>query len=196
MVAGLREMTLWCRTICGRLYSKFPDASLWLSWEKWVASLSAFAASRKATDQPPEELFQLLLRIGHRNEETASTVSGALGASRDVDSLRDLRLWLKIVRAACVPTGSSVTCVQALLRPCMWAWGTRPVALQTGHLGYAPEDADAADDVVVFRGIKAELVVRKVNDSERRIIGPAFVCGAMQGQYLRSSSVSQTYTLV
>ena len=76
------------------------------------------------------------------------------------------------------------------------AWGMRPVLLDTGRLGYTPEDAKLDDQVVVFHGVKAPLVVRKTTGDAYGIIGPAHVCGVMEGAFMRTPAPSHTYVLI
>ncbi|KAM7211190.1 Heterokaryon incompatibility protein (HET) domain containing protein [Rhypophila decipiens] len=100
------------------------------------------------------------------------------------------------------------------------AYGMRPLALNGGgrigkrYLGYGPEPTVEADEVVVFEGVKAPLVLRKVRfnqeitttdrnvcmayDAEgyyyHRIIGPSYVCGVMEGQLFNDTHQHQPTT--
>ncbi|KAM7203888.1 Heterokaryon incompatibility protein (HET) domain containing protein [Rhypophila sp. PSN 637] len=100
------------------------------------------------------------------------------------------------------------------------AYGMRPLALNGigGHgkryLGYGPEPTEEGDELVVFEGVKAPLVLRKVRfspeittpgsivemayDAEgyyyHKIIGPAYICGVMQGQLFNDTHQHQPAT--
>ncbi|KAK4208496.1 heterokaryon incompatibility protein-domain-containing protein [Rhypophila decipiens] len=100
------------------------------------------------------------------------------------------------------------------------AYGMRPVALNGigGHgkryLGYGPEPTEEGDEVVVFEGVKAPLVLRKARlspeittigsyldvayDAEGyyyyKIIGPAYICGVMEGQLFNDTIQDQPAT--
>jgi hypothetical protein len=64
------------------------------------------------------------------------------------------------------------------------AWGMRAIRLEGGYIGVAHEDVEEKDEVVVFLGTKAPLVVRRVpsNTTCYKIVGPAYVSGVMEGQ--------------
>lgn len=74
--------------------------------------------------------------------------------------------------------------IQSALRS---AQGIRPLDLDR-RLGYGPEPADVDDEVVIFEGVKAPLVIGKVTvpaDTAQQcyeIIGPEYVGGVMQGE--------------
>jgi hypothetical protein len=87
----------------------------------------------------------------------------------------------------------SVEAVQSLFRS---AWGIRPLALDRGHLSYGPESAEPGDEIVIFCGVKAPLVVRKVDGTAYKILGPAHVCGVMQGQFMDTNPPGQKYVLI
>jgi hypothetical protein len=72
----------------------------------------------------------------------------------------------------------------------------RPLALDGGHLSYGPESAEPGDEIVIFYGVKAPLVVRKVDGTAYKILGPAHVCGVMQGQFMDTNPPGQKYVLI
>jgi hypothetical protein len=69
----------------------------------------------------------------------------------------------------------------------------RVLALETGYVGNAPEQTEIGDEVVVLYGTKAPLVIRKVDESIYTILGPAYVCGMMKGQFLALDLQPQTF---
>ena len=182
----------------------FPEASFWLWWAEWVSALREFstgAVNQRRASSASEDLFELLLRVNPRSGDANPAMSRGLGAARDVNGLIDLRFWLR--RVPDMPGDNTTTrpkitsVVQAVSQPYMWAWGMRPVILDTGYIGYAPENTESGDEIVVFYGVKAPLVIRRLFDERvHKIIGPAYICGVMQGRFLETDPPGQTFTLV
>ena len=79
------------------------------------------------------------------------------------------------------------------------AWGMRAISVEGGYFGCAPEDAEENDEVVIFLGTKAPLVVRRtVSDAAcYKIVGPAHVSGIMDGQAMAKPELPcRKYVLV
>lgn len=87
---------------------------------------------------------------------------------------------------------------QSLIRTIkLWAAGCRGFSSKFGRIGYAPETALEGDQVVIFYGVPAPLVIRKVEPGYFRILGPAYVYGVMEGEFLRDGHPpSKTFFLV
>jgi hypothetical protein len=189
--------------------STFPLAPFWIWWTKWVTALWSFALANLCQQDDRKVLnsaLELLLR-------KASTDLKGLAAARNLHDLIDPHFWSNIVpntsqqfntemedgNATAEPeTRLSVEAVQSLFRS---AWGMRPLALSGGHLGYGPESAEPGDEIVIFYGVKAPLIVRKVDvdGTAYKILGPAHVCGVMQGQFMNSNPgdpPGQKYVLI
>lgn len=184
--------------------SAFPIASFWIWWIKWVTALWSFALVNLCQQDDRTVLnsaLELLLR-------KASTDLKGLAAARNLHDLIDPHFWSNIVpntsqqfntemedgNATAEPeTRLSVEAVQSLFRS---AWGMRPLALDGGHLSYGPESAEPGDEIVIFYGVKAPLVVRKVDETAYKILGPAHVCGVMQGQFMDTNPPGQKYVLI
>lgn len=79
------------------------------------------------------------------------------------------------------------------------AWGMRAISVEGGYFGCAREDAEESDEVVIFLGTKAPLVVRRtVSDAAcYKIVGPAHVSGIMDGQAMAKPELPcRKYVLV
>ena len=72
----------------------------------------------------------------------------------------------------------------------------RAASLDTGRLAYVPEPAAAGDELVIFYGLTAPLVLRRAGKGTHRIIGPAHVSGVMQGQAMAAGLPPMEYVLV
>jgi len=184
--------------------STFPIAPFWIWWIKWVTALWSFASANSCQQDGRKVLnsaLELLLR-------TASTDLKGLAAAGNLHDLIDPHFWSNIVpntsqqfntemedgNATAEPeTRLSIEAVPSLFRS---AWGMRPLALDGGHLCYGPESAEPGDEIVIFYGVKAPLVVRKVDGTAYKILGPAHVCGVMQGQFMNTNPPGQKYVLI
>jgi hypothetical protein len=184
--------------------SAFPVALFWIWWIKWVTALWSFALANLG-QQDDRKLLNSALELLLRK---ASTDLKGLAAARHLHDLIDPHFWSNTVpntsqqiitemedgNATAEPeTRLSVEVVQSLFRS---AWGMRPLALDGGHLSYGPESAEPGDEIVIFYGVKAPLVVRKVDETAYKILGPAYVCGVMQGQFMDTNPPGQKYVLI
>jgi hypothetical protein len=70
----------------------------------------------------------------------------------------------------------------------------RAISLEGGCLGLAHESVEENDEVVVFLGTKAPLVVRREasNAACYKIVGPAYVSGVMEGQAMANPQLPRT----
>ena len=189
-----------------KLFNDFVShiAPFWVWWIKWVPALWRFATVNLCQQDDHRVLnsaLELLLR-------KASTDLKGLAAARNLQDLIDPQFWSNIVpntsqqfntemedgnATAELATRPSVEAVQSLFRS---AWGMRPLALDGGHLSYGPESAEPGDEIVIFDGVEAPLVLRKVEETAYKILGPAHVCGVMQGQFMDTNPPGQKYVLI
>jgi hypothetical protein len=179
-------------------------APFWVWWIEWVPALWRFATANLCQQDDHRVLnsvLELLLR-------KASTDLKGLAAARILQDLINPQFWSNIVPSisqqfnidmedgnataerAARPSDEEV---QSLFRS---AWGMRPLALDGGHLSYGPESAEPSDEIVIFDGVKAPLVLRKVDETAYKILGPAHVCGVMQGQFMDANPPGQKYVLI
>ncbi|KAL5381084.1 hypothetical protein DPSP01_007342 [Paraphaeosphaeria sporulosa] len=177
-----------------------PLASFWCWWVHWVASLVALIDD--AEIQEPGvistnlNIAELLFREG------LGTLSGTesfrrFGTKAGILALVDYQHWSALLDRGTDKNGPDDSTVNhfadSLFRS---AWGMRPAVLHGGRLGYVPEDARPQDDVVIFHGVRAPLVIRKVTDDAHKIIGPAHVCGVMQGEFMSVTRPGNVFKLV
>ncbi|PMD32089.1 hypothetical protein L207DRAFT_640401 [Hyaloscypha variabilis F] len=185
--------------------STFPIALFWIWWIKWVTALWNFALVNSYQQDDRKVLnsvLELLLR------KASTDLKGGLATAGNLHDLIDPNFWSNIVpntsqqfntetedgNATAEPeTRLSVEVVQSLFRS---AWGMRPLALDGGQLGYGPESTEPGDEIVIFYGVKAPLVVRKVDGAAYKILGPAHVCGVMQGEFMDTNPPRQKYVLI
>ncbi|TKA29683.1 hypothetical protein B0A54_15858 [Friedmanniomyces endolithicus] len=170
-----------------------PLGNFWCWWVWWVLSIWSLAKGNT------NEVAELLLREAPPRVSSNKDVLRLVSA-RDVAGLMDLQSWsnLLFTSSTGAAPGSQLTAfgidiVESLFRS---AWGTRPFALDTGFLACAAEVVQVGDEVVIFHGVKAPLVIRRAGNDAYRILGPAHVCGAMQGQLMDVASSGETYTLI
>jgi hypothetical protein len=72
----------------------------------------------------------------------------------------------------------------------------RPFFLDSGYIGSAPEKTELGDQITFFYGVGVPLVVREVEKDVYTIIGPAFVCGLMKGEFIKSHPPGRTFKLI
>ena len=68
------------------------------------------------------------------------------------------------------------------------ARGSRMFTSDCGRVGYAPEASQKGDLVVIFYGVPTPLVIRQVKPGYYEIIGPAYVHGVMQGEFISDAN--------
>lgn len=157
----------------------FPATSFWLWWIQWTTRLWQFTAKNQGEKRHGNVHFIVseLLTRGQSN---------SIAVANKCASLVDLHRWTK-------PSPAGLRELESLYR---YAWGMRPVAIGRDFVGYAAESAEVGDEVVIFDGVKAPLVIRKSGGEARRIVGPAYICGVMQGEFITADRGSFTYTMV
>ncbi|KAF2732218.1 hypothetical protein EJ04DRAFT_566213 [Polyplosphaeria fusca] len=176
-------------------YHTISFGRFWCWWTHWVASLinmmdNAEVRSSNMNSPPPitniaELLFRELPRSGANFPTTSGTRSGLL-------RLLDYRRVLPISGGQ-VPEDAVVDLADSLFRS---AWGMRPAVLDTARVGYVPEGTEEGDEVVIFHGVKAPLVLRSATGGTYTIVGPTHVCGAMQGQLMSAGLSCVTWSIV
>jgi hypothetical protein len=133
---------------------------------------------------------------------------GRLKGATTLSSLLDFGMWSRLIlheidetsrgRPAKerVVTTQGIELMDIIFRS---AWGMRAIRLEGGYLGLAHEDVEENDEVVVFLGTKAPLVVRRMasNAACHKIVGPAYVSGVMEGQAMANPELPcMKYVLV
>lgn len=181
-------------------YRSLPFASFWCWWVYWIASLVSLieGAEFLRSDEEPRDLnvAELLFR-----EDPGALKNNAnirrYGSKTGILSLLEFRRWSTLLSRTGTPNDQSESLAaqfaNSLFRS---AWGMRPALLSSGRMGYVPEDTQSEDDVVIFYGVKAPLVIRRATKDAYRIIGPAHICGAMQGELMDLPMSNTTYRLV
>lgn len=180
-------------------YRSFPFASFWCWWIYWVGSLIEMieeAESLQPNKISSTNVAELLFR--EEAEEVGNVATMRQFGTKEgllalVNSQRQSKLILERDPEDDPEDSRALLIAESLF---LSAWGMRPVVLSSGRLGYVPEETAAQDQVVIFRGVKAPLVIRKVTTDAYIIIGPAHICGAMQGQLMDGSSSTSVYKLV
>ncbi|TKA83860.1 hypothetical protein B0A55_00165 [Friedmanniomyces simplex] len=186
--------------------SALPLGNFWCWWVEWTSSLWRLAgAHTKSNNNLSRHIAELLSR------ETPPRISSnkavkTLTSATDLASLINLQSWSHFLfprpvqehdqptpSAARPLTAPGIDLLESLFRS---AWGTRPCTLDTDFLASAPERVQEGDEIVLLHGVNAPLVLRKADEEAYRIVGPAHVCGAMQGQLMSVTASVETYTLV
>jgi hypothetical protein len=74
--------------------------------------------------------------------------------------------------------------------------GMRPGILETGHVSMVMDTAKTGNLVVWFDGLGAPLVLREVEKDVFTILGPAYILGEMEGEFIGRSPPSKNFTLI
>jgi len=191
-----------------RLYhmQSFPLASFWTWWLSWIAQIEGLVRNvvgRSAGPQTLTSVSELIFREATGTFDN-DAVTRAFGGTGSLLALVDLGRWWSLLFGGAVDdrhdealyldaSPSSIKLMEAFFRS---AWGMRCATLETGRLGYVPEDCESQDEVVIFYGVRAPLVIREKSEGTWQIIGPAHVCGAMDGRLMEAGLRSRSYTIV
>ncbi|KAF2438311.1 hypothetical protein P171DRAFT_477236 [Karstenula rhodostoma CBS 690.94] len=177
-----------------------PLASFWSWWVHWIASLVSLIDDAEAQEPGVRStsinLAELLFREGPGALNSTSNFK-RFGTKAGMLALVDYQRWTTLLGRESDRYGPDDSTIsqfaESLFRS---AWGMRPAILHGGLLGYVPEDTRPQDDVVIFFGVKAPLVIRKVARDAYSIIGPAHICGAMQGELIHAALSSSEYKII
>ncbi len=184
-------------------HRSLPFASFWCWWVHWVASLIQIISDAEAQHQNRTSLdnniAELLFRELPRELDSIPNIR-QFGTRAGLLALVDYQRWSNIFlsreheyNSAAARDSEAVFFADALFRS---AWGMRPAVLDTGRVGYVPEDTKAGDQVVIFYGVKAPLVIRRTEKDMYRIVGPAHVCGVMYGRVVDAEVSGEAFKLV
>ncbi|KAK4580054.1 hypothetical protein LTR86_000256 [Recurvomyces mirabilis] len=177
-----------------------PLASFWCWWLEWMQSLTRLLGTSDSDDcinQYNLDTVGMLLREVPqrlRNNRVFTEL-----ATSTVTRLMNPDTWLqRILPPAPGHPGGRLTPTGIELAESMFrsAWCTRLLALAGGIICSAPEATQLDDVVITCRGVNAPLVVRRHDSGAYSIIGPAYVCGAMEGQMLGTTLSETRYTLI
>jgi hypothetical protein len=181
-------------------HRSLPLASFWCWWVHWIASLVVVVEDAELQQPQGRSLDMNVAELLFREDSGAlnSTANiGRFGTKAGMLTLVDYQRWTMLLSTAPEKNGTQDSLViqfaESLFRS---AWGMRPALLDSGRIGYVPEDSKPNDEVVIFFGVKAPLVVRKVTKDAYKIIGPAHICGAMQGELMDVTLSGTGYKLV
>jgi hypothetical protein len=181
-------------------YQSWPFVSFWCWWLHWIASLVKLmddAEFQHSDRRLPDNIAELIFREVPQALDRAANMR-QFGNRSGLLALVDYQRWSGLLLNRDDEYGSSkdglaIHFAEALFRG---AWGMRPAVLDTGRLGYVPEDTKPQDEVVIFLGVKAPLVIRKITKDAYKIVGPAHLCGVMQGQLIDATMLKSTYKLL
>lgn len=180
------------RKALGADYS-FPVAKFWSWWMQWVTSVWEADAGRDL-DTMNEPISRAVLDlIFSAAPKQPTKLVALLKGQRTLSSLLDFGSWSRLIfqeidetdrgrNAKANPvTTQGIELMDVLFQS---AWGMRAISLDGGYVGLAPEMVEGNDEVVVFLGTKAPLVLRKMssNGACYKIVGPAHISGIMEGQ--------------
>jgi hypothetical protein len=186
----------------------YPVAKFWSWWMQWVSDLWE-ADTGQDLETVNEPISRGLLNLIFRAAPVRHTnLVGRLKGAKTLSSLLDFGMWSRMILHEIDETGRGrsakgiiVTTQGIELMDIIFqsAWGMRAIRLEGGYLGLAHEEVEKNDEIVVFLGTKAPLVVRsEASDTAcYKIVGPAYVSGVMEGQAMAKSELPCTkYVLV
>lgn len=196
-------------------YRSLAFASFWCWWIQWIAILITMIedaqvqclenAAKANVDIIGEErtldlnIAELLFREAPQSRTLSDTANlKQFGRRNGLLILADYQRWANLLRSSNDAQYGSENLVAVAFADSLFrsAWGMRAAVLKSGRLAYLPEDTKPQDEIVIFYGVKAPLVIRSVTDDMYRIIGPAHVCGVMHGELMGSWQPSYAYQLV
>jgi hypothetical protein len=64
-----------------------------------------------------------------------------------------------------------------------------------GYIGWMPASAEIGDFIMIFQGCPIPMTIRDVGRGYHRIVGPAYVDGIMEGQFMETYPNIQTFLL-
>jgi hypothetical protein len=173
----------------------FPVAKFWSWWMQWITDLWEADTGRDigTMNEPVSKgVLNMIFRaapIRHTN------LVARLKEAKTLSSLLDFGIWSRLILHEIDETGwgwpakERIVTTQGIeLMDILFqsAWGMRAISLEGGYLGLAHEDVEENDEVVVFLGTKAPLVVRRmasgVISGNYKIVGQAHISDMMEGQ--------------
>ncbi|KAM7210449.1 Heterokaryon incompatibility protein (HET) domain containing protein [Rhypophila decipiens] len=187
-----------------------PFGLWWLRWVIGVRSL-AMIDWRQTREEEVRTVLELIFQDTHTtgmprelddliNPSFWSILDSGMSAGRQEQTQPDPRNT-----TAARPSATTLQLSPRVQSAFRLAHGMRPLALDGSFLAYGPESTEVGDEVVVFAGVKAPLVLRKVHvpaDTAQhsrlssyqchKIIGPAYVCGVMQGELFDEASAENS----
>lgn len=179
-----------------------PIVSFWSWWMQWITTLWDLDMLDSPVNSPvSDNILELMFRASPKGFHGAN-IARALGVAANRNALIDLTLWARLLsrddEKGTPATAGDITVFGKGLMVEVFrsAYGMRPARLNTGRLGYVPEPAGNGDELVIFYGVPAPLVLRKAGNGTHGIIGPAHVSGVMQGQAMDAGLSSSQYVLV
>ena len=183
----------------------FPIAKFWSWWMQWVSSVWE-ADTGRTLDTVNEPVSRAVLEIIFRDAPVRHTsLIARWKGAKTMSSMLDFESWSRLIfhendrgqntgdRAV---TAHGIELMDILFQS---AWGMRAISVEGGYFGCAPEDAEENDEVVIFLGTKAPLVVRRTASDAAcyEIVGPAHVSGVMDGQAMAKPELPvRKYVLV
>jgi hypothetical protein len=186
----------------------YPVAKFWSWWMQWVSDLWE-AETGRDIENVNEPVSRGVLNLIFRAAQLRHTnLVGRLKGATTLSSLLDVGMWSRMILHEIDETGwgrpakerfvttQGIELMDIIFRS---AWGMRAISLEGGYLGVAHENVEENDEVVVFLGTKAPLVVRRVpsTTTSYKIVGPAYVSGVMEGQAMANPELPcRKYVLV
>ncbi|GAB7326396.1 hypothetical protein MBLNU13_g10421t2 [Cladosporium sp. NU13] len=182
-----------------------PVAKFWSWWMQWVSSVWE-ADTGRTLDTVNEPVSRAVLELIFRAAPVRqSSLVARFKGVRTLSSLLDFGFWSRLIfheeyRDKYIGdrtvTTHGIELMDIIFQS---AWGMRAISIEGGYFGCAREDVEENDEVVVFLGTKAPLIVRRTasNAACYKIIGPAHVSGIMDGQAMAKPELPcRRYVLV
>ncbi|KAK5113374.1 hypothetical protein LTR62_003474 [Meristemomyces frigidus] len=168
-------------------------AKFWHWWLQWLKSVHDLLSTTQSGNPPLQlqpTIADMLLREAPPKIRETDAIKTLI--ARSLLNPTYLLQTLLPLRA----TGSPEIGVELASSLFRSAWNTRLIILLNGVICSGPESTQINDQVILCRGVSAPLVVRRVGEELWRIIGPAFVCGAMGGEKIRGEKEERMFTVI
>jgi hypothetical protein len=165
-----------------------PLLNIWPSWKRWIQHAMEFLEHHeKPTDVSPM-LAKILTLEGRGPNRLLPEYPKTYEKARRISTLQealDLDQWESEVDYLVI-WGRAMTFLGEM----------QLVALNSGDLGFCREGCKARDEVIVFDGVQSPLVVRSTGRDNYRIIGPAYICGVMGGEFMMTHPAKEMFKIV
>ncbi len=77
-----------------------------------------------------------------------------------------------------------------------WCWNRRFYRTVTGRFGWAPDGADAGDEICVFYGGPVPLLLRPDADGHHEVVGDCYLHGFMEGEAMNAAFEEREFHLI
>jgi hypothetical protein len=156
----------------------------------WISELKEILTESSEYQAPYNDtVFNIIIcgDISPDNEKKIDGLRRGLGLLEDT-GLSDVELWMEDLQSP----GDIYHVVQRIPSK---AENFRLFVSAAGYVGYAPEETQEQDSLVIFFGAPTPFIIRPLENGRYRFLGPAYVEGIMMGEFMKGDYVEETFNL-